>query len=100
MLVYGRLARTAVIPLITTASTAPGYLGEAEIIQRYTERSDRDLSALGFYIALASFKLAGILEGVHYRYANGQTVGAGFAGIGDVVEPLFDTGLQAIEEYH
>ena len=59
-------------------SDAPGYPAEGEILGRYAELSGRDLSDLGFYIALASFKLAVILEGIHYRYVHGQTVGEGF----------------------
>ena len=36
---------------------------------------------------LACFKLAVILEGIHYRYTLGQTVGAGFDRIGDAGAP-------------
>ena len=38
---------------------------------------------MGFHLALAYFKLAVILEGIHYRYLQGQTVGEGFDRIGD-----------------
>ncbi len=33
---------------------------------------------MGFHLGLAYFKLAVILEGIHYRYLQGQTVGEGF----------------------
>ena len=62
------------------------------------EFSGRDLSDLGFYIALASFKTAVVLEGIHYRYVHGQTVGEGFESIGTLVEPLVASGLAAIKE--
>jgi aminoglycoside phosphotransferase (APT) family kinase protein len=39
---------------------------------RYAERSGRDLAEIDFYIALACWKLAVILEGVFSRYAAGQ----------------------------
>jgi aminoglycoside phosphotransferase (APT) family kinase protein len=80
------------------ASAAPGYPSEAEVLARYAERSGRDLSRLGFYVALASFKLAVILEGIHYRYVHGQTVGEGFEKIGERVEPLVASGLAAIKQ--
>jgi aminoglycoside phosphotransferase (APT) family kinase protein len=32
---------------------------------------------MSFYLALAHFKLAAILEGIHYRYVHGQTAGPG-----------------------
>ena len=46
---------------------------------------------------LASFKAAVILEGIHYRYVHGQTVGAGFEEIGALVEPVIASGLAAIK---
>ena len=41
--------------------------------------------------------LAVILEGVHYRYVQGQTVGAGFDTIGALVGPLVMRGHEALE---
>ena len=43
---------------------------------------------IAWYTAFAYFKLAVILEGIHYRFTLGQTVGAGFDRIGDLV-PVF-----------
>ncbi len=82
------------------AGSAPGFLGEEEIIARYAAGSDRDLSRFGFYLGLAAYKLAAILEGIHYRHLHGQTVGTGFAGIGDAIHPLLDAGLSALKENH
>ena len=45
--------------------------------------------------ALAYFKLAVILEGIHYRFLQGQTVGEGFDPIGDGFDPLIAAGLDA-----
>jgi len=44
-------------------------------------------------------KLAVILEGIHFRHAHGQTVGAGFGQIGAMVEPLLALGLDSMEEH-
>ncbi len=99
MLVYGRLGHAAPGVAISDVMSAPGFLSESEVIERYATRSHRDLADVGFYLALASFKLAGILEGIHYRYVHGQTVGDGFAHIGGLVEPLLDDGLSALKEY-
>ncbi|WOC12666.1 phosphotransferase family protein [Gordonia sp. MP11Mi] len=97
MLIYGRLAQ--VTPgAVADATEAPGYLTEQEIIERYAAGSDRDLGELGFYVALGCFKLAGIVEGIHYRFANGQTVGDGFAQLGDGVFGLLDAGIAALRE--
>lgn len=95
LVVYQRMDRLAEGPM---ASDAPGYPGVQEVLAMYTAASGRDLSNLGFYVALASFKLAVILEGIHYRYVHGQTVGEGFEEIGTLVEPLITSGLAAIME--
>jgi aminoglycoside phosphotransferase (APT) family kinase protein len=54
-----------------SATTAPGFLGRAELAARYSEVSGRDLTALPFYTAFANWKLACILEGVYARYVGG-----------------------------
>ncbi|KXO93491.1 Aminoglycoside phosphotransferase (plasmid) [Tsukamurella tyrosinosolvens] len=97
MVVYGRLAKVSA-GTVSDVSEAPGYLDEQQIIDRYAAGSDRDLGDFGFYIALSCFKLAGIVEGIHYRYVNGQTVGEGFAEAGEAVNPLLDAGLDALKE--
>jgi aminoglycoside phosphotransferase (APT) family kinase protein len=95
LIVYQRMDRLGEGPM---ASSAPGYPAVPEVLAQYAECSGRDLSDLGFYIALASFKAAVILEGIHFRYVHGQTVGEGFQEIGAMVEPLVAAGLAAIRE--
>ncbi|MDX6343895.1 MAG: hypothetical protein QOH87_4033 [Trebonia sp.] len=95
LIVYQRMDRLGEGPM---ASDAPGYPSVPEVIRRYEAYSGRDLSDLGFYIALASFKAAVILEGIHFRYVHGQTVGEGFEEIGSLVEPLVASGLAAMRE--
>ena len=98
-LTYQRMASwDGVDGTVTDVSTAPGWLSEEETIARYEAASPRDLTHLGFYLGLAAFKLAAILEGIHYRYLQGQTVGPGFDTIGDVIHPLLAAGLSALGE--
>jgi aminoglycoside phosphotransferase (APT) family kinase protein len=52
-------------------SAEPGFATRSELIARYAERSDRDLSQLDYYMAFASWKVACILEGVYSRYVAG-----------------------------
>ena len=51
-----------------------------------------------FHLALAYFKLAVILEGIHYRYLQGQTLGEGFDRIGEWFDLIISSGLQALRE--
>jgi len=84
-------------PISTTAS-APGHPAPAELIERYAERSGRDVSSVAWYTAFAWFKLAVILEGIHYRYTLGQTVGRGFDRIGELVPVFIEHGLTTLQE--
>ncbi|MFD3476067.1 phosphotransferase family protein [Streptomyces sp. NPDC058695] len=84
-------------PVSTTAAAA-GHPDPAEIIERYAARSGRDVSAVSWYTAFAWFKLAVILEGIHYRYTLGQTVGAGFDRIGELVPVFIDHGLTSLQK--
>ena len=85
----------AVESMVTDAPLAPGYLSGDAVLERYHAKSGRDVSDLDFHLALAFFKLAVILEGIYYRHTHGQTLGSGFDGIGDLIEPLVAAGLNA-----
>ena len=75
-----------------------GFPAARELLQRYAERSGTDLSGMGWYIAFGFFKIAVILEGIHYRYLHGHTVGEGFEHVGALVEPLVGHGLATLKE--
>ena len=64
--------------------------------QQYAARSGRDLAALPWYVAFGYFKIAVILEGIHYRLVQGRTVGPGFDRIGEAVPALVALGLAAL----
>ncbi|MEU0404514.1 phosphotransferase family protein [Streptomyces sp. NPDC006197] len=98
MLLYTRLARLVGPEIAPDAGDAPGFLSEAEIVARYEARGSRDLGDLGFHLGLAAFKLAAILEGIHFRHLGGQTVGPGFDRIGEAIHPLLAAGLAALKE--
>ncbi|MFD3314951.1 phosphotransferase family protein [Streptomyces sp. NPDC058694] len=83
---------------VSTTARAAGHPEPAELIERYAARSGRDVSAVAWYTAFAWFKLAVILEGIHYRYTLGQTVGAGFDRIGDLVPVFIEHGLTTLQE--
>jgi len=70
----------------------------AELAQRYAARRGIDLGALGWYLAFAYFKIAVILEGIHFRHLAGQTVGAGFDQVGEMVPHLVALGNKTLQE--
>ncbi|MEU0373284.1 phosphotransferase family protein [Streptomyces sp. NPDC006283] len=97
LVMYSKRLELPDSPVSTTAGAA-GHPSPAELIERYAERSGRDTSAISWYTAFAWFKLAVILEGIHYRYTLGQTVGAGFDRIGDLVPLFIEHGLTTLQE--
>ena len=49
-----------------------GFPTAAQLVERYRERSSRDLSAIDWYVVLACYKLGIILEGTHVRACEGK----------------------------
>jgi aminoglycoside phosphotransferase (APT) family kinase protein len=100
LVVYDQLGSIAGGAAVADASQAPGYPTSEENLERYAAASGRDLGAMDFHLGLANLKLAVILEGIHYRFLHGQTVGAGFDTIGNAVKPLLAAGLAALDTHH
>ena len=82
--------------VVASIGPAAGLPPAAELVARYAARSGRDVSPLPWYVAFGFFKIAVILEGIHYRYVQGQTVGAGFDRVGGIVPGLVQDGLAAL----
>ena len=77
-------------------TSAPGFPPVDEQVARYARRTGIDVSRLDWYVGLACFKLAVVLEGIHFRFVGGKTVGAGFEQIGAMVPDLVRGGLAAL----
>ncbi|HEX3782121.1 MAG TPA: phosphotransferase family protein [Pseudonocardiaceae bacterium] len=84
-------------PISGGVTGAPGFPPIDEQIARYAARTGVDVSSLDWYVGLASFKLAVVLEGIHYRFMLGKTIGAGFDRIGMLVPELVRGGLAALD---
>jgi aminoglycoside phosphotransferase (APT) family kinase protein len=80
-----------------TATAVPGFPTRDDVLERYAQRSGRDVSDVYFYWAFGFFKLAVILEGIHARFLQGKTLGEGFEGIGERVPPLVTLGQWVLE---
>jgi len=81
---------------IANACTTPGFLTGSDLLEAYSTTSGRSLEHMGFYVGLASYKLAAVLEGIHFRHLRGQTTGSGFSGVGSAVEGLIAFGSQSL----
>jgi aminoglycoside phosphotransferase (APT) family kinase protein len=72
-------------------------LSAAEIVERYCDRTGLDGSRISWYRALASFRIAVIVQQIYIRYARGQTSDERFALLGMIVEPIARAGLKVID---
>jgi aminoglycoside phosphotransferase (APT) family kinase protein len=95
--VMSRVELTAGNPIADRVGSEAGFPSGAELLDRYAKTSHTQLRDLHWYVGLACYKLAVVLEGIHYRYTQGKTVGAGFERIGTLVEPLLAEGLTAMD---
>jgi aminoglycoside phosphotransferase (APT) family kinase protein len=71
LLVYWTEPGDEMSALSWAPTTAPGFPSRKEVTARYAASSGRDLSELDYFVALAYWKIAVILEGVYVRYASG-----------------------------
>jgi len=58
---------------ISPVTTERGWMTRQEVVERYAEKSGRDLSGIAFYEVFALFKTAVVLQQIYYRYVKGQT---------------------------
>ncbi|MFJ3792250.1 phosphotransferase family protein [Kitasatospora sp. NPDC090091] len=84
--------------IIPSAATAPGFPSAGELVARYAGLTGRDAADLDWYVAFASFKLAVVAEGIHYRFQQGSTLGAGFERAGEIAPVLAEHGLTTLKE--
>jgi aminoglycoside phosphotransferase (APT) family kinase protein len=85
------------ISIGATVTGMPGFLTRAELADRYAELTGRDLSGIGYYMAFGCFKLAVVLEGIHARFLQHQTVGEGFEREGFAVPVLIERAHQMLD---
>lgn len=84
-------------PIADRVGASAGFPAGADLLDRYAATSGSPLRDLHWYVGLACYKLAVVLEGIHFRYTQGKTVGAGFEQIGGLVEPLIAQGINALD---
>ncbi len=77
----------------SAATARPGFLTREELTQEYARASGRNVDHVDFYEVLAGYKLTVIIEGIHHRFLQGQTVGEGFEGYGERAEKLAEWAL-------
>ena len=76
--------------VLPTVTSEPGFWSRDEFMERYAEKSGRDLSEMHWYVTFGYFKLAGILQQIYARWKSGQTKDERFATFGNRVQALME----------
>ncbi|MGD6816934.1 phosphotransferase family protein [Metabacillus sp. 113a] len=71
----------------------PEFYSRQQFVQRYAEKSGRDVSAFPYYLSFAYFKLAVICQQIYSRYKKGQTKDERFARFAPFVRTLIEQSL-------
>jgi len=93
-LLYWGQADERVIATGQAVAAQAGFLTPDEVVDRYAATSGRDVGQLDFYVALAAYKLAIIVEGINARFQMGKTVGEGFEAMGAMVDAIAEAALE------
>lgn len=65
--------------VMPTVTSTPGFMTREEFMDRYAQKSGRDLSEMHWYMVFGYFKLAVILQQIYARWKKGQTRDERFA---------------------
>ena len=71
MFVYWSEANDPFTVAAGSATALEGFPTRSELLELYAQRTGRDVSQIGYYVALGYWKLACILQGVLVRYRSG-----------------------------
>ncbi|GAA1814278.1 phosphotransferase family protein [Planosporangium flavigriseum] len=93
LVVYTDLAQLSLLPPVPR-----GFPTGAELAARYAAATGIDVARLNWYVAFGNYKLAVISEGIHARYLQGKTVGAGFETFGPAVPQLIERAAATLGE--
>ena len=69
-------------------SDLTGFLTRREAVDRYGQKSGRDVSKIDFYYIFGQYKMAVVVQQIYYRYAKGQTRDNRFEMFGAMAELL------------
>ena len=87
-------------PMVKSIATMPtgcdGFFTRKQILERYAEKSGRDLSDIQFYHVLGIFRLLVILQQIYIRYVRGFTQDRRFADMGLSVTGLTEWALDVM----
>lgn len=74
----------------------PGFLRRDQLVQRYAQRTGRDVSNIDFYRAWALWKTATVVQQIYVRFVRGQTTDPRFESMGKQPPILARTAAEIV----
>jgi aminoglycoside phosphotransferase (APT) family kinase protein len=78
-------------------TTSPGSFTRAQIVDRYAQKTDRDVSHIAFYLTFARFKIAVIVQQIYFRFHQGLTKDQRFASMPALIQILLRASLHCAQ---
>jgi aminoglycoside phosphotransferase (APT) family kinase protein len=88
------------IPVAEDVTTGPGFWSRKKFVEMYAARSGRSLERLDIWLAVASLKLAVIMESIRKRILDGAQIGTSAdeaARMKEATEALTTMGLHVLD---
>jgi aminoglycoside phosphotransferase (APT) family kinase protein len=82
---------------ISAITAQPGWYSRGQILERYAEKTGRDLSRVSYYEVFGLFKVAVVLQQIYVRYRRGQTRDERFREFDKRVRGLAEAAVQVAE---
>ncbi len=83
---------------VIQVTALPGFYTREQIVQRYAEKTGRDVSKIAFYEAFALYKTAVVVQQIYIRWKRGQTKDERFASFGPRVVALAEAALALVQK--
>ena len=78
-------------------TNSPGSLTRAQIVERYAQKTARELPHIAFYLTFARFKLAVIVQQIYFRFHQGLTKDQRFASMPELIQVLLRVSLHCAQ---
>jgi len=83
---------------LSSITTLPGWFTRAQLVERYAQKTGRDVSGLGYYEVFGIFKIAVVLQQIYFRYQRGQTRDERFSNFDERVRGLVEVAAAVAEK--
>jgi len=83
---------------LTAITRNPGFISRRDFIELYSNKSERDLIHIDYYLTFAFYKIAAVLQQIYVRWKKGEIYDERFAKLGEGVHNLMEQSYKAMKK--